>query len=150
MSQSSNGLNVPAYQSIICVCEIVNIVQSTLISIISLRDESTTRVSNEEVMQFLREMKDDLKSHTEEQFESLNDELGKSDDDCHTHWNLNTIDTVLTSVPVETVYMNESLSLARKQNYTYVWVKNGNVFLRKDEENRSIVLNNLHDVNELK
>ncbi|KAG8337241.1 hypothetical protein J6590_028031 [Homalodisca vitripennis] len=80
---------MPVYQSPICVFEIVNPVQSSLISMPSLvytssiRDESSAGVSNEEVMKFLREVKNELKSHNARQLKSLEAELGKSVDNFH-------------------------------------------------------------------
>lgn len=49
----------------------------------SLRDEDKVGVSNEDVMKFLQEMKEDLKNHTDKQLKSLEDELGKSVENCH-------------------------------------------------------------------
>lgn len=76
--------------------------------------------------------------------------------------NLNTSDIGISSGPAEIVYMNESLSparrrvlnaarlLRREQNFSFVWVKNGKIFLRKDEGSKAIMLTNLDQVSELK
>lgn len=253
----------------------------------SLRVEESVGVSNEEVLKFLREMKEELKSHTDKQLKSLEFELGKSVDSCHdsiselvetvkkqsatlceyeklfeslrqenaslrakvkvleqqvddadqysrincleingvpesnqedvseviktigsvlgvevnagdidachrlgpksegrrrgiivkfvrrqikeemlrkrkVKRNLNTSDIGMASGPAEIVYMNESLSQARRKvlnaarlfkkehNYTFVWVRNGKVFLRKDEGSKAIMLTNMDQVTELK
>lgn len=76
--------------------------------------------------------------------------------------NLNTSDIGISSGPAEIVYMNESLSparrrvlnaarlLRREQNFSFVWVKNGKIFLWKDEASKAIMLTNLDQVSELK
>lgn len=68
--------------------------------------------------------------------------------------NLNTNDIRISSGPAEIVYMNESLSparrrvlnaarlLRREQNFYFVWVKNGKIFLWKDERSKAIMLTN--------
>lgn len=69
--------------------------------------------------------------------------------------NLNTSDIGFSSGPADVVYINESLSAERRkvlsaargikrdQGYTYVWVKNGKVFLRKNEGDKAVVLTNM-------
>lgn len=253
----------------------------------SLRAEESLGVSNEDVMKFLREMKEDLKSHTDKQLKSLETELGKSVDSCHESIfelvetvkkqsatlieyekifdslkhenstlrakvkgleqqlddadqysrincleingipesnqedvtevvktigsvlgvdvnaedidachrlgpknegkrrgiivkfvrrqlkeemlrkrkikrNLNTSDIGMASGPADVVYINESLSPARRkvlnaarllrkeQNYSFVWVKNGKIFLRKAEGSKAIMLTNMDQVNDMK
>lgn len=76
--------------------------------------------------------------------------------------NLNTNDIGMSSGPAEVVYMNESLSQSRRkvlnaarqlrkeQGFAFVWVKNGRIFLRKDEGSRAIMLTNMEQVTELK
>lgn len=76
--------------------------------------------------------------------------------------NLNTNDIGMSSGPAEVVYMNESLSqfrrkvlnaarqLRNEQGFTFVWVKNGKIFLRKDEGSRAIMLTTMEQVTELK
>lgn len=76
--------------------------------------------------------------------------------------NLNTSDIGMASGPAEVVYMNESLSPARRkvlnaarslrkeQGFTFVWVKNGKVFLRKDEGSKAIMLTNMDQLTDLR
>lgn len=253
----------------------------------SLRAGDKVGVSNEDVMKFLQEMKEELKSHTDKQLKSLEDELGKSVENCHdkiselvetvnrqsatlkeyeklfdslkqentdlqvkvkgleqqldeadqysrvncleingipetnqeniteivktigttlgvevaaedidachrlgpktdgrrrgiivkfvrrqmkeellrkrkVKRNLNTSDIGMASGPADVVYMNESLSparrkvlnaarlLRREQNFTFVWVKNGKIFLRKEEGSKAIMVTTMDQVSGLK
>lgn len=70
--------------------------------------------------------------------------------------NFNTSDLGRTSGPADVIYVNESLSPARRkvlnaaralrkdQGYTYVWVKNGKILLRKNEGDKVIVVTILY------
>ncbi|XP_031338839.1 uncharacterized protein LOC116167585 [Photinus pyralis] len=72
--------------------------------------------------------------------------------------NLNTSDIGSTNYPADVVYINESLSPVRRKvlaaarsvkrdhGYKFVWVKNGKIFLRKNEGDKVIVLTNLEQV----
>lgn len=75
--------------------------------------------------------------------------------------NLNTTDIGLTQSPASVIYVNESLSPARRKllnaarafrrdcGYTFVWVSNGKVFLRKNEGERAMVVTSLDQLSEL-
>lgn len=72
--------------------------------------------------------------------------------------NFNTHDLNIKNSPAEVVYINESLSpnrrkilnaaraLKREKGYTFVWVRNGRVFLRKSEGDPVIVATSIDQV----
>lgn len=60
-----------------------NLGDVSLVKNIEERATDTVGVSNEDVMTYLKEMKDDLKRHTDNQLRSLESELGKSVENCH-------------------------------------------------------------------
>jgi hypothetical protein len=75
--------------------------------------------------------------------------------------NLNTHDLGMTSKPAEVVYVNESLSPARRRllnaarqvkkdkNYTYLWIRGGKILLRKSSGDSVKVLSSLSDLDTL-
>lgn len=75
--------------------------------------------------------------------------------------NLNTTHIGLTQSPSSVIYVNESLSPARRKilnaarafrrdyGYTFVWVNNGKVFLRKNEGERAVAVTSLEQLTEL-
>lgn len=76
--------------------------------------------------------------------------------------NLNTSDIGMTSGPAEVIYMNESLTstrrkifnaartLRKEKGYTYIWIKNGKIFLRNNEGDKAVLLTSLEQVEKLK
>jgi hypothetical protein len=75
--------------------------------------------------------------------------------------NLNTHDIGLTLTPSEPVYINESLSPARRallyaarqvkkeKNYPYLWVRGEKIYLRKEEGSKAIAVRNMDDLAKL-
>jgi hypothetical protein len=75
--------------------------------------------------------------------------------------NLNTKDVGFTQTTAEPVYINESLSPAKRRllaaaravkkekNYTYLWVRNGKIFLRKNPGDSVIVITSMEQIAKL-
>lgn len=75
--------------------------------------------------------------------------------------NLNTNDIGVTQTASSVIYINESLSPSRRKvlnaarafrkdyGYTYVWVSNGKVFLRKNQGDKAIVVTSLEQLTTL-
>ncbi|KAG8264258.1 hypothetical protein J6590_014545 [Homalodisca vitripennis] len=75
--------------------------------------------------------------------------------------NVNTRDLGFMGGEASPVYINESLTqdkrkllnaariAQREKQYTFIWVKNGRIFLRKNQGDRVVVVDSLDDVEKL-
>lgn len=52
--------------------------------------------------------------------------------------------------PANKLLLKEARDIKNKNNYDYLWVKNGKIIIRKSEKHRSIVINSASDLNKIK